>query len=270
MQSVASHPKMAAMPRWSTPLRLLADLLMPRACAGCDRPLVGEHVPFCPTCMERMLADCGSDYCPRCGRTAEPYLATPAGCPKCRHTRGPLSGVARVGTYAGMAGVLVRRFKFEHQQRLDGLLGALLADAVRRQPWCDQIDALVPVPTDWGGWWRYRFHPAGMIAQCAGARLGVPALPLVRTHGKRRRQTGLPESERHLNIRGAFRLARAARVEGASLCVVDDVSTSGATLREVARVLKTGGAGQVFAAIVAKTELSPLPSPIAPPGITPS
>lgn len=243
---------------------------MPPACAGCDRPLPGEDVPFCPTCMERMLADCGPDYCPRCGRTAEPYLTTAAGCPKCRHTRGPLFGVARVGTYSGMAGVLVRRFKFSHQQRLDDLLGRLLADAIRRQPWCEQIDALVPVPTDWLGWWRYRFHPAGQIARCAAARLGVPALPLVRAHGKRRRQTGLPESERHLNIRGAFRVARAARVRGACVCIVDDVSTSGATLREVARVLKAAGADAVFAAVVARTEPGPIPSPIAPPGTPPA
>jgi len=243
------------MPRWSTPLSLLADLIMPRGCAVCDGPLHADQDRFCQACAQRVRADVGIDYCPRCGMTAEPYLTTEEGCRECRHTRGPLEGFARVGTYGGAVGDMVKRLKFGRQQRLDDALGSLLADAIRRRPWCDQLDALVPVPTDWRGWLRYGSHPAGLIARCTGKRLGVVSLPLVRTHRKRRRQTGLPESDRVLNIRGAFRLARGARPAGASLCIIDDVSTSGATLREVARVLRAAGAARVFAAAVAKTQL---------------
>ncbi len=247
------------MPRWFTPFRLIADLLMPRACAGCERILTQDEARFCPLCAELLLADCGIDYCTRCGRTAEPYLATAEGCPECRHTR-RLDGFARVGTYAGFAGNLVRRFKFEGHQRLDGILGSLLADAIRRQPWCEQIEALVPVPADWRGWWRYGFHPAGLIAKSAGSRLGLPVFPLVRLQRKPRRQTGLSKSERILNIRGAFRMARAARVKNASVCIIDDVSTSGATVREVGRVLRAAGAASVFAAVIARTQFGPTPA----------
>src|SRR5690606_21896524 len=107
----------------------------------------------------------------------------------------------------------------------------------------------------WPGRLRYGFHPAGLIAQAAGKRLGLPVLPLVRAHGKRRRQTGLPQSDRAANVRGAFHVARGARVAGATLCVVDDVSTSGATLRAIARVLKRAGAARVYGAVAAKTLL---------------
>lgn len=243
------------MRRWLIPIYHLADLIMPRACAGCDRPMAGETELLCRDCQTRMSADCGTDYCPRCGKIAEPYLTTETGCPDCRHHRGPLDGLVRVGTYGGIVGDLVKRFKFGGQQHLDLVLGSHLADALERHTWRDQLDALIPVPTDWHGRRRYGFHPAGLIAQVTGKRLGLPVLPLVRVRGKRRRQVGLPQTDRIKNVRGKFYVAPAARVAGATLCIVDDVSTSGATLREIARVLKRAGAARVFGAVAAKTQL---------------
>jgi len=236
-------------------LRYVADLLLPRACVGCDRPISAEDEPYCTVCASRMLAETRRDYCPRCGQAAEPYLTTPEGCARCRERHGPIEGLARAGTYDGVVGDIVKRFKLGRQQRLDRALGTLLADAMRKHAWCAQLDALVPVPLDWRGWWQYRFNPAELIARCVGRNLGRPTRAVVRVHRKRGPQKGLTESERIENIRGAFRMAWGARVTGKCLCVIDDVCTSGATLREMGRVLKTAGAARVFGAVVARTQL---------------
>lgn len=55
-----------------------------------------------------------------------------------------------------------------------------------------ELDAIVPVPADWGTWWRYGFHPAGQMARCIGRQVNVPVLPLIQVGRKRRRQTELP------------------------------------------------------------------------------
>jgi ComF family protein len=247
--------KMDRMLRLSTPLRLLADLLIPRECCACQRPLSQDEDRFCPPCTQEILKACGVDYCPRCGRTAEPYLVRSDGCPDCRERRLHFDGIARVGTYGSIVGGMIKRFKFTRTQRLDDTLGWLLSEAMRRQPWLDDVEALIPVPADWRAWLTYRFHPAGLIAERVGRRLSLPVRPMVRVRHKPHRQTGLPESQRLANIRGVFRLARRARPAGKVLCVIDDVSTSGATLREMARVLKQAGAARVYAAVVARTQL---------------
>jgi predicted amidophosphoribosyltransferase len=64
-------------------------------------------------------------------------------------------------------------------------------------------------------------------------------------------QMELPYDERRRNVRGAFRCTRA--LAGESVAVVDDVMTTGATLDEVARVLKAAGATRVTNWVVART-----------------
>ncbi|MDQ5848484.1 MAG: ComF family protein, partial [Pseudomonadota bacterium] len=64
-------------------------------------------------------------------------------------------------------------------------------------------------------------------------------------------QTGLPLAERRRNVRRAFSCRRA--LEGATVAVVDDVMTTGATLDEVAAALKRAGAARVLNWVVART-----------------
>jgi predicted amidophosphoribosyltransferase len=65
-------------------------------------------------------------------------------------------------------------------------------------------------------------------------------------------QVGLSREERIANVRDAFRVKAARRVEGRTVIVVDDVMTTGTTLSECARVLKLAGAERVWAATVAR------------------
>ena len=91
--------------------------------------------------------------------------------------------------------------------------------------------------------------------------LDLPSLPLL---GKRRGvppQRGLSTDARWKNIRGAFHLRPGVRVEGTVLCLIDDISTTGATLDEGAKVLRAGGAEVVWAAVVAKTDPDKLDGP---------
>ena len=66
-------------------------------------------------------------------------------------------------------------------------------------------------------------------------------------------QTGLPAAQRHRNVRDAFAVTPSAHdLIGRTVLVVDDVSTTGATLEACARVLKEAGAGEVLALTAAR------------------
>jgi len=244
------------MPRWRDALNLVADLVFPRSCPGCDRTLTGQDDAWCRQCAEHLLKAAGADYCPRCGLPVGSYLVNPSGCAACRTNRNRLDGIARVGSYSGMVGEMVKKYKYGRRQRLDQALGSLLAAAVAGQWWRDQVEALVPVPTTWGSRLHYRFYPVGLLAAHVGHELSLPVLPLLYVRGKKRRQVELSHSERRRNVRGAFHLRRRVRVGGARLCVIDDVATTGSTLCEVARALKRAGAARVYAATLAKTNPS--------------
>jgi ComF family protein len=154
-------------------------------------------------------------------------------------------------------GRLIRRYKYARTQRMDRALSTLLADLVQGRHWHDHLDALVPVPTAARSWLDYRFRPVELMAAGVGRRLGLPVLPLIGVRGKRRRQVELSATQRVQNVRGVYYLRRHARARGATLCILDDVSTSGATLYEIGRVLRRAGAARVYAATIAAGDASP-------------
>jgi len=78
----------------------------------------------------------------------------------------------------------------------------------------------------------------------------VPCRGLVHRTRATRMQNELPPAERPANVRDAFRAA--ARAAGRRILLVDDVMTTGATVNECARALKSGGASKVFVLTVAR------------------
>ncbi len=67
-------------------------------------------------------------------------------------------------------------------------------------------------------------------------------------------QVGLSKNQREENVRGAFAVVDRARLKGLALCLIDDVTTTGATLWEASRALKKAGVRDVYAAVIAKSE----------------
>jgi ComF family protein len=242
------------MSRLATLSASLLDLVFPRACPACNRTLTPAEETWCEPCTAKLLKATAAPYCPRCGLPVGPYLASTDGCQTCRDHRTYLDGFARVGAYRGILRSLIHKYKFRRGEHLDKPLARYLAARIQGQPWAGDLDALVPVPTTWRNRLRYRFPPATQLSRCLSRELSLPTLPLIRIVGKKRDQVGLPADERIRNVRGVFGVHPRARVSGTKLCIIDDVSTSGATIREVARALRKAGAASVCAAVIAKTE----------------
>lgn len=114
----------------------------------------------------------------------------------------------------------------------------LVADVVPRP----DVLALTFVPADRDRRLERGHHPAEQLARELGRRWQLPVEPLLRRRGPSRRQRGLSLVERRRNVRGAFRAAGSAPT---SVCVVDDVYTSGATVNAAALALKHAGARRV-------------------------
>lgn len=157
-----------------------------------------------------------------------------------------------LGPYDGVLREILHALKYSGRRSaapvLADLLRARCADAL------DGADAVVPVPLHpWRSWTR-GFNQAALVA----AHLGPPLRRLLRRRRHTSPQSGLAADERRRNVERAFALsvralARPALVRGCRLVLVDDVSTTGATLDACAAVLKAAGAREVRALVVART-----------------
>ncbi len=197
---------------------------------------------LCEPC-ERLVARAGT-ACPGCARP----MAVPGLCGRCLRRPGPVDSLVAAFDYRFPLDRLVHRFKFAGDLPVGDYLGAALAKAVQGGFVPDLIVASPASPA------RLRergFNPAAVLANRVARELGVPWHPrVIRKVRHTPPQTGLGRTARRRNLKDAF---RCDRVEGLRVAVVDDVTTTGATLEALARELRHAGASRVDGWVVART-----------------
>jgi ComF family protein len=113
----------------------------------------------------------------------------------------------------------------------------------------DGAVCVVPVPLHSSRRRERGFNQAMDLAR----QLGLPVVGALARTRATSAQTGLPAAQRHRNVRDAFAVTGAgARLVGATVVLVDDVSTTGATLEACARILKGAGVGEIRALTAAR------------------
>ena len=219
-------------------------------CAICG---IERGDPVCPGCLQDFF-DPGCARCLVCGgrlSVVSPTAAAPAArCGRCLAEAPAFDRTIVLGDYAPPLDGMIMALKSGGRLDLARVFGHLLAERIGGHL---SIDCLLAVPLALRRQRQRGFNQSMQIAQPIARRLAVPLLrrTLVRKRAGPPQQS-LPLAARRGNVRGAFDLARPLRARRVAL--VDDVMTSGATLDEVAQVLKRAGAEQVINLVVARTE----------------
>lgn len=228
---------------------LIAALVAP-ACAACHTPLEAptRGGAVCDACW-RAIPLLTPPLCESCGdalpswRTAR-VSAEP--CARCRRLGTVITRTRAVGEYEGSLRAIVHALKYSGRRSVARRLGALMRSAGGDV--LEAADFAVPVPLHPLRRFSRGFNQAADLARA----LGVPVVPALVRASHTRPQADLPAARRHANVRGVFRVARRAPVAGACVVLVDDVSTTGATLESCARTLVDGGAREVRALTAAR------------------
>jgi ComF family protein len=155
---------------------------------------------------------------------------------------------AAVGAYDGTLRAIVHALKYERRQTIACPLGRRMQHAGLTV--LGDADGVVPVPLHRSRERERGFNQARELARC----LDRPLLDVLQRVRRTAAQADLPAARRHANVRGAFvHDARAGRVDGLTLVLVDDVSTTGATLNACGSALLAAGAREVRALTAART-----------------
>jgi len=212
------------------------SLLFPARCASCDA--VGDE-PFCAACAETLvIAPAG---CPLCGVPLDEALAPslkPRRCGPCRAQAPPFVSARAPFLHGGALAEAIHALKYEQREELARPLGALF-EAVERP----RAELVCPLPLHPTRLLRRGYDQAALLAREAARRFGLPLEHLLVRARPTAPQVGRDRRARAHNVAGAFRAA--GEVRGRSICLVDDVLTTGATAGEAARALYAAGARRV-------------------------
>jgi len=147
---------------------------------------------------------------------------------------------------------IIHYFKYRRQQKIGRILGMGMATVLKYDFFLKDSDLITPVPLFWWKRLRRGYNQSLILARIIQQECAIPVQNvLVRTRPTKT-QTRLTENKRKENVRGAFKVKNGG-VAGKKILLVDDVMTTGATIRECSRVLKEAGAERVYSLVAAIT-----------------
>ena len=241
-------------------------LAQERRCLACGQPFLPDssatdetrtHL-FCPACAIGLTRR-EAGYCPLCGELSVWPTLPLAPCGRCLNTPPPWQAFHFHAAFSGLLRQMVHRLKYASGLAEGAALGRLLAGhpGLAVAP----FSLVVPVPLHPKRLRARGFNQAVEIGRSLAAAMQNTADKqsaaihfdheiLCRTRNNRP-QTGLSRKERQENARGIFMATPATT--GQSILLVDDVFTTGATLKEATRTLLGAGAARVEVAVVART-----------------
>lgn len=196
-----------------------ADLVGPLRCAACDQPL-NSRALLCRPC---------ADTVERWSGEGEPWA---------------------YGLFGGAIAQALRRLKYGARPDLGPAIGELVSSSVPKI----SADLVVPVPVPWGRLVDRGYNQAALLARPVAHRLAVPLGATVLWRAEGAKQASLGRSERLVNLKDALGVRRPELVKGKRVLVVDDVSTTGATVQACRDVLLQAGASAVRSVVVARAE----------------
>lgn len=158
--------------------------------------------------------------------------------------------VLNYGIYSGALAEAIHAFKFSGLKRLARPLGNLMTEL--RIP---RMDGIVPVPVSTRTLRERGFNQTLLLSRILSRHLAIPLhMNLLLKKRETLPQIGLGAKERGRNLRGAFEVSR--KLDRQGIILLDDVMTTGATVRECAKTLKKAGAGEVVVITLARSPLT--------------
>lgn len=227
----------------------LAGWLLPPRCVLCGGRGQRPVLDLCAACEADLPRI--ERACPRCALPMPPDPSF-AECAHCRADPPPWEACRAPFRYDFPLAGLVHELKYDGRLAIARVLGTLLGRAVARDPDSRGAELLLPVPLHPDRLVERGFNQSVEIARWAAREVNVrcraTALRRIRPTPA---QVGLPFAARVENLRGAFALTDIP--EACRVVIVDDVMTTGSTVREIAWALRRAGVPRVDVWCVART-----------------
>jgi competence protein ComFC len=215
-------------------IKSLTHLLYPPLCLHCNESL-GEKTPLlCPSCLTQLELIDPRERCPYC--VSADYTRGQPCCDVCLRKKPVLHGVASAFDYIGPAATIIKQMKYYDQPYLAKGAGAYLAVQLLRLKW-PLPDYLIPVPMQFTRWIDRGYNQSHLLAEELSRILNRPLSDVLKRKSGDFSQAALSYQQRIVLEGESFEVKKRGTFRDKSLLLIDDVMTTGSTLRRCAEAL---------------------------------
>lgn len=218
------------------------DFLFPQKCLGCGK----EGELLCTKCQNN-LPRIIPPVCPKCGKPQPSGIL----CPGCVTWKSSIAGIRSPLKFEGLVREAVHQLKYKNLTSLAGPLALILKDYLIHYP--VPGDVLVPVPLHPRRLKERGYNQSLLLAQNLSRLLNIPVAGdcLVRTRFTTPQAKTTSVDERLQNVKHAFSCSN-SNLQNQKVILIDDVSTSGATLNACAVTLIQAGSASVWGIVLSR------------------
>jgi len=229
-----------------TLLHSLSNLFFPPHCFCCNQRIDNSEI-LCEKCSDELVR-LNENLCAFCQKDS----ATSFICEECKKEY-PFDEVVSAYTFSLPIQKMIHHFKYNEFKKIGTYLGYKLAEILSTYSFISDTDYILPVPLHRTKK-RFRgFNQSEIIAKALSVKLDIPLLKNVLIRKKfTQTQTKLKQHEREKNVANAFHIKNFDAIKNKSLLLVDDVLTTGSTMKSIALLLKENLAKHIYVCTLAR------------------
>jgi len=231
-------------------LKRFLDIIFPRKCILCESSHDGDAETICPNCMDK-IPFIKNPACVRCGIPFEVTYPIEESlnylCGECRNSPPLFDRALSVCQYNEAVRDIISTYKYHNKPYIGKDLVSIILKFLDEKITELSPKLIIHVPLHVKKLKERGYDQAYILSEGIGKYLDIPVSygNLVRTRYTTP-QVSLSGSERMENVKGAFLVIDPSGVKDKSILLVDDVFTTGATIKECVKVVKKAGAGKVY------------------------
>lgn len=226
--------------RW---IHSLVDLLYPPLCLHCANTVEQRDASFCASCQSLLELIHPDERCPHC--FSPQYHVENKLCLHCKQRYPVLNHIAAAFDYIGPAATLVKKMKYSNQPHLaKGAAGYMVAQFLQLN-W-SLPDMIIPIPMPLTHWIERGYNQSELLAQHFSNIIGCPVQNALERRSGDYSQAGLTLEQRKALNSDKFYLKNNVNITDKTILLIDDVMTSGSTMRQCAEVLFDAYASSIY------------------------
>ncbi len=232
----------------------IINFILPPRCINCGK-ILNEEDGICSECFQK-INFISRPHCERCGL---PFTENTKGkkiCGNCLRDKKPVFRLFRsVFMYDDFSKKMVLSLKFMDKTENAKTLGKMMffsaKDIFKNE---EKIDVIIPIPLHYKRMLKRKYNQAGLLAKTLGkhSQIAVDYSSVIRAKNNRP-QVEFSGKIRHNNVKGVFEVKHPEKIKGKRILLVDDVYTTGSTMKECAKAILKAGAKSVDFVTIART-----------------